>query len=139
MSGTSYPKQQMHRIAYTQLSERQIADKLSPVAVSGPTSASPVSDLFSGKSIRIVADKGPALTFTFGGSNRLSVAENGGATVEAGYGALTLSSVALFSHMIPGTQRGYAIVIDQDTSLATIFELWFSGYLDNREVQREIY
>ncbi len=41
--------------------------------------------------------------------------------------------------MIPGTQRGYAVVIDQSTNLATVFELWFSGYEDNREVQREIY
>jgi hypothetical protein len=139
MPGTPYPKEQMHRIAYTKLSERQIADKLSTVAVSGPTSISPLSDVFAGKSVRIVTDKGPALTYTFGRTNRLSVAENGGGAVEAGYGALTLSSVAFFSHMIPGTQRGYAVVIDQDTNLATVFELWFSGYQDSREVQREIY
>lgn len=139
MPGTPYPKEQMHRIAYTKLSERQIADKLSAVAASGPTSASPLSDVFAGESIRIVTDKGPALTYTFGRNNRLSVAENGGGAVEAGYGALTLGSVAFFSHMIPGTQRGYAVVIDRDTNLATVFELWFSGYQDNREVQREIY
>jgi molybdenum cofactor biosynthesis protein MoaF len=139
MPGTPYPKEQMHRIAYTKLSERQIADKLSTAAASGPTSVSPLSDVFAGKSIRIVTDKGPALSYKFGRSNRLSVAENGGGAVEAGYSALTLSSVALFSHMIPGTQRGYAVVIDHDTNLATVFELWFSGYQDNREVQREIY
>jgi hypothetical protein len=139
MPGTPYPKEQMHRIAYTKLSERQIANKLNPVAVSGPTSVSPLSDAFAGKSIRIVTDKGPALAYTFRGTNRLSVSENGGGAVEAGYGALTLDNVAFFSHMIPGTQRGYAVVIDQDTNLATVFELWFSGYKDNREVQREIY
>jgi hypothetical protein len=138
MPGTPYPKEQMHRIAYTKLSERQIADKLSTVAVSGPTSASPLSDILAGKTIRIVTDKGPALNYTFDRTNRLSVAENGGAAVDAGYGALTLSSVTFFSHMIPGTQRGYAVVIDQNTNLATVFELWFSGYEDNREVQREI-
>ena len=38
MPGTPYPKEQMHRIAYTKLSESQIADKLSEVAFSGPTS-----------------------------------------------------------------------------------------------------
>ena len=139
MQGTPYPKEQMHRIAYTKLSERQIADKLSTVAASGPTSVSPLSDVLAGKSIRIVTDKGPALAYTFGRNNRLSVAENGGGAVEAGYGALTLNSVAFFSHLIPGTQRGYAVVIDQNTNLATVFELWFSGYEDNREVQREIY
>ena len=137
MPGTPYPKEQMHRISYTKLSEQQIADKLS--AVKGPTSASPLSDVLAGKSIRIVTEKGPALSYRFGEINRLSVAENGGATVEAGYGALTLSNVAFFSHMIPGTQHGYAVAIDQDTDLATVFELWFSGYEDKREVQREIY
>ena len=137
MPGTPYPKEQMHRIAYTKLSEQQIASKLSKV--SGPTSASPLADAFAGKSIRIVTDNGPALAYTFSRNNRLSVAENGGGAVEAGYGALTLGSVAFVSHMIPGTQRGYAVVIDQGTNLATVFELWFSGYQDNREVQREIY
>ena len=135
MPGTPYPNKQMHRIAYTKLSERQIADKLGAVAVSGPTSVSPLSDVFAGKSIRIVTDKGPSLSYTFGRNNRLSLVENGGSAVDTGCGTLTLNSVVFFSHMIPGTQRGYAVVIDQDTNLATVFELWFSGYQDNREVQ----
>ena len=139
MPGTPYPRQQMHRIAYTKLSERQIADKLSPAARSGPASASPLSDVFAGQQIRIVTDKGPALTYKFGRNNRLSVAENGGRAVEAGYGALTQDSVVFFSHMIPGAQRGYAVIIDRAANLATVFELWFSGYKDNREVQRAIY
>jgi MoaF N-terminal domain/MoaF C-terminal domain len=139
MPGTPYPKEQMHRIAYTKLSERQIADTLSTVAVSGPTHASPLSDVFAGKSIRILTDQGPALAYTFSRTNRLSLAENGGSSVDAGYAALTLGNVVFLSHLIPGTQRGYAAVIDQDTNLATVLELWFSGYEDNREVQREIY
>jgi hypothetical protein len=139
MPGTPYPKAQMHRIAYTKLSERQIQDKLGAVAGNGPTSASPLSDAFAGESIKIVTDKGPALSYTFARGNRLSLAENGGSAVEAGYGALTLGGVVFLSHLIPGTQRGYAVAIDQDKSLVTVIELWFSGYEDNREVQREIY
>jgi MoaF C-terminal domain/MoaF N-terminal domain len=140
MPGTPYPKEQMHRFAYTKLSEQQIGSKLSPVAGSGPACASPRSDVFAGKTIRIVTDNnGPALAYTFGRNNSLSVAENGAAAVNAGYAALTLGNVAFFSHMIPGTQRGYAVVVDQSTNLATVFELWFSGYEDNREVQCEIY
>src|SRR5690348_2674605 len=122
MPGTPYPKEQMHRIKYTKLSGRQIADKLSKVVGSGPTSASPLSDVFAGKSIRIVTDKGPVLAYTFKGTNRLSVAENGGGAVEAGYGALTLDNVAFFSHLTPDTQRVIAVVIDQGTNLATVFE-----------------
>jgi hypothetical protein len=41
--------------------------------------------------------------------------------------------------MFPGTQRGYTVVVDRKSRLATVIELWFSGYEDNREVQRQIY
>jgi hypothetical protein len=133
-----YPKEQMHRIAYTKLTEAQIRSKLA-AAVAGPSSNSPASDVFVGKSLRIVTDNGPSLRYTFASTNRLSVAENGGAPVDAGYGALTLDDVAFFSHIVPGTQRGYNVVIDQKTNIVTVFEVWFSGYLDKREVQREIY
>lgn len=139
MQGTPYPKEQMHRIKYTKLTPQQIADKLNPATASGPTSASALSDAFAGKSIRIVTDNGPALAYTFIGTSRLSLAENGGSAVQAGYGALTLDNIAFISHMIPGTMRGYTVAIDQGTNLATVFELWFCGYKDNREVQRQIY
>jgi MoaF N-terminal domain/MoaF C-terminal domain len=139
MPGTPYPKEQMHRIAYTKLTKEQISDKLNPVAASGPTSVSPLSDVFVGKSIRIVTDNGPSLAYTFRGTNRLSLSDSGARAVNAGYGALTMNGIVFFAHMIPGTQQGYAVVIDQATNIATVFELWFSGYKDNREVQREIY
>jgi MoaF N-terminal domain/MoaF C-terminal domain len=133
-----YPKEQMHRIAYTKLTERQIGEKLR-AAAAGPSSVAPLADVFAGQSLRIVTDNGPELRYSFERGNRLSVRENGGAAAEAGYGALTLDDVALISHMLPGTQRGYNIVIDRKTDLATVFEIWFSGFEDKREVQREIY
>ncbi|HEY0281091.1 MAG TPA: MoaF N-terminal domain-containing protein [Rhizomicrobium sp.] len=139
MSGTPYPKAQMHRIAYTKLSAREIESRLSKAASGGPASDSPLSDVFAGKSIRIATDKGLGLSYGFRGKNRLTVSENGGAALEAGYGALALDHIVVFTHLVPGTQRGYAVVVDQNTNLATVFELWFSGYEDNREVQREIY
>jgi hypothetical protein len=138
MQKIRYPEEQMHRIAYTKLTQRQISDKL-VAAATGPASVSPLSDVYSVTSLEIVTDAGPRLRYTFGDANRLAVAENGGAAVETGYGALTLDHVAFFSHMVPGTQRGYHVVVDQATGLATVFEVWFSGYMDNREVQREIY
>ena len=42
-----YPEEQMHRIAYTKLSERQIEGKLRG-AVRGPSSSSQLSDLLAG-------------------------------------------------------------------------------------------
>ena len=131
-----YPREQMHRIAYTALTGSQISERLR-AAAAGPASASERSDVFAGQRIRILTDGGPELRYTFESASRLSVAENGAAAVGAGYGALTLDHVAFFSHLVPGTQRGYHVVIDRDTSLATVFEVWFSGYEDNREVQRQ--
>lgn len=127
----------MHRIQYTKLTPEQIARELS-AAVDGPSSASPRSDVFAGTSLRIVLDDGPALRYRFADGTRLTLAEGDGGPVQAGYGALMLDRVVLFSHLVPGTQRGYTVVVDRDTQLATVFEVWFSGYEDNREVQRHI-
>ena len=126
----------MHRIRYTRLTPEQIGSKLA--AATGPVSASPLSEVLAGRSLKIVLDSGPALSYRFTNRNRLSLGEGDAAAVDAGYGALTLDRLVLFSHMVPGTQRGYTVVIDQDTNLATVFEVWFSGYEDNREVQRHI-
>ena len=138
MTAIRYPKEQMHRIKYTKLSKEQIEQKLVPAAA-GPDCASEYSELLAGKSIRIVTDNGPILDYVFQDKRRLTVAENGGTPFESGYGALTLKQIVFFSHMVPKTQRGYNVVIDLKSDLATVFEVWFSGYKDNREVQRQMY
>ena len=97
-----YPKEQMHRIKYTKLTPEQILGKLA-AAANGPSSASPLADVFTGKSLRIVLDNGPVLNYRFADGKRLSLAEGETAAVQAGYGALTLDRVALFSHMVPRT------------------------------------
>lgn len=135
---TRYPREQMHRIRYTKLTSEQIGARLSATA-NGPVSASSLSEALAGKSLRIVLDNGLPLGYRFADRTRLSLSEGDAAAVQAGYGALSLDRLVLFSHMVPGTQRGYTVVIDQETSLATVLEVWFSGYEDNREVQRQIY
>ena len=138
--GTPYPKEQMHRIAYTKLTPQQIAAKLALAGPTGPIAASPPSDVFAGKALKIVTDNGgPTLDYKFKTANKLTVSENGGKAVDAGYGAQTMGKITVFSHLIPGTQKAYAVVVDRDTGLATVAELWFSGYQDNREVQRELH
>jgi hypothetical protein len=135
-----YPKEQMHRIAYTKLTERQIADKLA-AASAGPTSASPLSREFAGTSLTIVTDGGPKLAYRFAGGNgnRLSLVEDGGARVDAAYGALVQDRVCFFSHLVPGSQRAFHVVIERESGLATAFETWFSGFDDKREVQRHVW
>lgn len=134
---TKYPREPMHRIRYTKLTEQQITEKLA--AVTGPTSASARSDALVGKTIRIVTDGGPVLSYAFSSADRLTLRENDGSAIESGYGTLTMHRIAFFSHLVPGTQRGYNVILDQRTGLVTVFEVWFSGYEDNREVQREIH
>jgi MoaF N-terminal domain/MoaF C-terminal domain len=139
MLGTPYPKKPMHRIAYTKLTQEQITAKLEPIALRGPKSVSPLATDFARDVLTIVSDEGPALSYKFASNTKLSVAENGGKANSAGFGALETDRMCLFTHMIPGTQRGYAVFIDRESKLATVIELWFSGYEDNREVQRQIY
>ena len=138
MAGTPYQQEQMHRFAWTKLTEQQIASKLG-AAMSGPTSASPLSDALAGSTLKIVTDDGPTLTYRFSSANQASLSENDGGAVDIGYGALKQDHVMFFSHMIPGTQKGYNVVVDERSKLATVIEVWFSGYEDNREVQREVY
>lgn len=81
----------------------------------------------------------------------LTLSENGGPPIKSRYGALTLKGKVFFSHMIPGAQRGFNVIIDRDTNLAAVFEVWLSSgrkektiggketTVDDREVQRQIY
>jgi hypothetical protein len=152
MSKASFPKEQMHRIKYTKLTKEQIDRKLVPAAA-GPECVSEFSDVLAGKRLKIVTDNGPVLNYTFNDKNKLSVSVDGGASVESGYGALTMEQdaffsqygtltreqIVFFSHMTPKTQTGYNVFIDLESNLATVFEVWFSGYKDLREVQRQIY
>ena len=58
---TRYPKEQMHRIRYTKLTPEQIAGKLA--AASAPVSASPLSDVLSGTTMKLVLEAPrPSLT-----------------------------------------------------------------------------
>ena len=139
MAGTRYETQPFHRRRWTSLSESMIAASLAPVAAAGPAHASPLADAPATGPLRIVTDAGPTLTYRFRSNDRLTVSENGGRAIQAGYGALTLGSVCLFAHLIPGTLRGYAVVIEQTSGTATLFELWFGGQAAKREVSRAIW
>lgn len=128
----------MHRFEYTKFTDDRIAKKLESTA-SGPECMSEYSDDFNGKSLKIFTDSGPVLKYEFKQNNTLTLTEGKGKYIESGYGALTLKHVVIFSHMIPETKRGYIVVIDKKANLATVLEIWFNGYEDKREVQREIY
>ncbi len=123
----NYRPLQMHRIAWTDLTEAQVADIIKPAA-NGPTSRTPLSTALAGRKLKIVTDGGPTLEYTFDTARALTLHDNG-RTVKAGYGALADRQLLLVSHMIPGTLRGYQLVIDQDSGLATVLDIYFAGYM----------
>jgi len=139
----------MHRFKYTKLTKDQIGKKLKATE-KGPSCVSELSDVLAGKSLKIITEEGPVLDYRFKDKTKLTLSEDGGSKIKAGYGALTLKQMVFFSHMIPGAQKGYNVFIDLDTNLVTVFEVWLSsgikqsGFgteytIDDREVQRQIY
>jgi hypothetical protein len=141
----------MHRFKYTKLTKEQIDKKLAATAA-GPKCVSELSDVLAGKTLKIVTDNGPVLNYAFGTKSKLKWAEKDGPMTDCGYGALTLKNIVFFSHMIPGTEKGYNVFVDRDTNLATVFEVWLCSDkkektlmggqdlgLDPREVQRQFY
>jgi MoaF N-terminal domain len=122
----NYRPLQMHRIPYTDMGETQVMLALR-AATSGPGSKS-LSRALAGKRLKLVTDGGPTLDYNFRNDHELELSENGSKLIRVGYGALESSHLLLVSHRIPGTQRGFDLVVDQHTSLATVFEVSFSGY-----------
>jgi len=137
----------MHRVKYTNVTKDQIGQKLKAAESAGPTSVSALSDVLSGKAFKVVTNKGLTLDYQFRDKNRLTVSENGGPGIQAGYGALPIRHGVVFSHMIPGAQKGYNVYVDLETDLVTVFEVWFSSgmsigrdlIVEDREVQREFH
>ena len=128
MSTRNYQPLQMHRMAWSDLTEAQVSQALRPAA-GGPTAKTALSSELAGKRLKIVTDAGgPTLEYNFRSAHELELSENGGKAVKSGYGALQDRNLVLVSHMIPGTQRGYNLVVDQQSRLATVFEVSFSGY-----------
>lgn len=148
MTVRNYPSEPKHRFPFTRLTDAQIEDKLR--AASGPGSASPLSTALSGKSLRVVTDAaptpdhpGPILEYNFKNSAELSVSIDGAVAIDATYGSLELKQLVLISHLVPGTSKGYNVIVDRDSGLATVFAVWFGSLTDEqinrREVERQVY
>ncbi len=70
-------------------------------------------------------DFAPAqLDYEFLDARTLRCTENG-IGFEAPYGAARLGDVLLISHLVPGTDRGWHLVLDRRSGAMTAFETWF--------------
>jgi MoaF N-terminal domain len=123
----NYQPLQMHRIPYTDLTEEQTAVILRAGAA-GPKGNTATPSALIGKKLKVVTDQGPTLEYSFRTGRELELTESGAKSIKAGYGARESRGLIMLSHMIPGTQRGYQLVIDLRSRLATVFEVSFSGY-----------
>lgn len=131
----------MFRIDYTDLDKAQVEAVLekrrAPVCAAAPYSG------LAGVSMKIVFDKtpveGPTLEYEFQTGVKLTLKENGGAAVSCDYAAHTLKDITLLTHMIPGTKRGYTVIINRKTKVATAFEMWFIDYEGEKFDRREKY
>lgn len=146
MSGEAYPDLPLFRVDWTAMTDAQIGSKLDAVAGEGPQCASRTDLSLAGTTMQIVCDSGttgndgPSLSYRFLTGTRLALSENGGDAANAGYTALDLGDLTFFAHLLPGSLRGFAVVVDNHTHSATVFELWFGGYdKRKREVMREVY
>ena len=119
--------------SYTALTKAQILDALTPA----PTPAGGADAGLCGRTLRLKLDSGKALEYTFG-NGTLELTEDGAAPVCCPYGARALEGVTLVAHMVPGTLRGYVLVLELPAALCTVFDVWFGGFApDLREVRRE--
>lgn len=153
----------MFRVNYVNHNKEQVEKIIG--ANPAPTSNSPLCGCLVGKTLKVVLDevpfKAPSLEYTFLTENTLSVKENGEAAVECSYAALSVGPLTLFTHMFPGKKYGYNVIVNWDTAVVTVVEMWFIDYegteIDprnptysvvdanqlkpyiNREVQRQFY
>ena len=131
----------MFRIDYTDLSKAQVEAALDKRAA--PLCATQFCACLSGREMKIILDKtpveGPVLEYEFHSETKLTLKENGAAAVTCDYGAHSLKEITLFTHMIPGTKRGYTVVINHSTSVVTAFEMWFIDYEGEKIDRRSNY
>ena len=139
MAGEAYPTEPLYRYPWTNLSEAALRQAVDGVAAAGPEPQRASADLsLAGQTLQIATDGGPSLSYRFLTGNRLMLTEPGNDPVQAGYGAATVDHVTFFAHLIPGTMRGYAVMFDHDSGLATVVDLWFGREPRSREVHRHI-
>jgi hypothetical protein len=109
---------------FNPMTEEEIIQKVS-AKPKADGSASPAALAGLSFVVRLEGEFAPAqLEYTLRDADTLTVVENG-AIYDAPYSAAQLGRVAVLTHLIPGTSRGWHLVIDTKTFALTAFETWF--------------
>ncbi len=107
---------------YTELTAEEVYAKLDAGRAPEGSAADLTGLAFSARLEGEFAPK--QLDYEFLDAKTLRCTENG-RTFTAPYGAACLGEVALFSHLVPGTDRGFHCVLDRRSGAVTVFETWF--------------
>jgi len=108
---------------FNPMSEEEVNSKVT----AKPKADGPVCDRLAGRTFtaRLEGEYAPSqLEYIVHDTEKLTVIENG-ESYEAPYSAIALGNVVLFTHLIPGTSRGWHLIIDTKTCALTAFETWF--------------
>lgn len=108
---------------FNPMTEREVKEK----TTAKPKADGPACDSLVGWSFkaRLDSEFAPAeLACEIQDTDTLTVIENG-TSYQAPYTAAALGRVVLLTYLIPGTDRGWHLVIDTATSALTAFETWF--------------
>lgn len=151
----------MFRTEYSALSLAQVKAIVSTAGA--PTCGGAPDRSLIGEHLRFVPDREgimpPEQEYEFPDGDTLILRENG-TSFRCAYKALRLKDIVLFAFMIPGTLRGYTVVLDLVSGAAVTEEMWFIdhegkridtrekclditelmqlGFFVNREVERQI-
>jgi hypothetical protein len=108
---------------FNPMTEAEIDKKIA----ANPKAEGPACDRLAGWSFtaRLEGEFAPSqLDYKIHDAGRLTVIENG-TSYDAPYSAIELGRIVLLTHLIPGTSRGWHLIIDTRTYALTAFETWF--------------
>jgi hypothetical protein len=108
---------------FNPMTEEEVNKKIT----AGPKAEGPACGSLAGWSFkaRLEGEFAPSqLDYRLHDAGRLTVTENG-ISFEAPYSAVALGRAVLLTHLIPGTSRGWHLVIDTFSYALTAFETWF--------------
>lgn len=108
---------------FNPLSEVEILKKIA----AQPKACGSKCDCLAGQSfkVRLEGEFAPSqLEYKIHDADKLTVIENG-VSYDAPYSAIALDRVVLLTHLIPGTSRGWHLIIDTRSYALTVFETWF--------------
>jgi hypothetical protein len=111
---------------FNPMTAREVDEKVA--AKPGARAQGELSGCLEGRSIevKLTGEFAPErLAYRFDKASVMHLAVNGEEYDNVPYAAVKIGDIVLFTHLVPGTSRGWHVVFDERTELITAFETWF--------------